>query len=269
MTDPGPDHARFDELAAGHALHALDPADERWFLHHARQCPQCQQTLADYADVAAELVELTPAAEPSPQLGPRILAAALADDPLDDHRDTRGAGQVPNRPGTEAVPDAPAVPLRRHPRPRWLKVAAAAAAVTVIGAGTWAGLAASSGNSPPQPLAACGHPSTCPQVLLTGTATHRTAARVTVADGTAWLQPAGLPADDTGRQIYVLWQVTPGHAPLPIGSFDIRPGADLPIRVGTLAAPYHSTMAFAVSIEPGRVIPARPSHLVAQGQPAT
>ena len=265
MTDPGPDHARFDELAAGHALHALDPADERRFLSHARQCPLCQQALAGYADVAAELAEIAPAAEPSPRLGPRIVAAALAADPRDDRPGIRRAGAGADRTGTQTDLDTRVVPLRRHPRPRWLKAAAAAA---VIAGGTWAGLAASTGSSPPQPVAACGHPGACPEVLLTGTAAHRTAARVIVAAGTAWLQPAGLPADDTKRQIYVLWQVTAGHAPLPVGSFDIGPGADQPIRVGTLAASYHATKAFAVSLEPGRAIPASPSHLVAQGQPA-
>jgi hypothetical protein len=266
MTDPGPDHARFEELAAGHALHALDPADERWFLSHARQCPQCQQALAGYAEVTAELAQIASAAEPGPQLGLRILAAALAGEPRDDRPDVLGAGPGADRPGTEPAPGTRVVPLRRRPRPRWLKPAAAAAAVAVIAAGTWAGLTASTGSRPTQPLAACGHPSTCPEVLLTGTAAHRAAGRVIIAAGTAWLQPGGLQPDDTTRQIYVLWQVTPGHAPLPVGSFDIRTGADQPIRIGTLAAPYHSTKAFAVSIEPGRAVPASPSHLVAQGQ---
>lgn len=261
MTDPGPDHARFDELAAGYALDALEPDDERRFLSHARQCPLCQQALADYADVAAALAETASPAEPSPQLGPRILAAAVAGDPRDDHPDTLTAGQGAAQP----APDAQVVPLRRRPRPRWLKAAAAAAAVAVIAGGTWAGLAASSGSSNPQPLAACGHPRACPEVLLTETTAHRTAARVIVAAGSAWLVPAGLPADDTARQIYVLWQVTAAHAPLPVGSFDIRPGAHQPIRIGPLAAPYHGTKVFAVSLEHGRAIPASPSHLVAQG----
>jgi anti-sigma-K factor RskA len=265
MTDPGPDHARFDELAAAHALDALDPDDERRFLSHARHCPLCQQALADYADVAAALAETAPPAEPSPQLGPRILAAALAGEPRNDHPDTLTADQGTGRPGPQPAPDGQVVPLRRHPRPRWLKAAAAAAAVAVIAGGTWAGLAASRGGSTPQPLAACAHPHACPQVLLTETTAHRTAARVIVDAGSAWLLPLGLPADDAAHQVYVLWQVTAAHAPLPVGSFDIRPGAHQPIRIGSLTAPYHGTKAFAVSLERGRAIPASPSHLVALG----
>lgn len=266
MTHPGPDHARFDELAAGHALYALDPDDEREFLRHAAECPFCQQALAEFADVAAALAEIASPAEPSSQLGPRILAAALTSDPRDDHSGTVRAGQEAAQPGTQPGPDAQVAPLRRRPRPRWLKSAAAAAAVAVIAGGTWAGLAASHGSSTPQPLAACGHPHACPQVLLTETTAHRTAARVIVTAGAAWLEPAGLPADDTARQIYVLWQVTATHAaPLAVGSFDIRPGANQPIRIGSLAAPYPGTKAFAVSIEHGRVIPPSPTHLVALG----
>ena len=100
MSDPGPDHARFDELAAGYALHALEQDEERQFLDHARHCPLCQQALAGYAEVAAALAETSPPAEPSPQLGPRILAAALARDPGHDHADTPAAGQGAARPGT-------------------------------------------------------------------------------------------------------------------------------------------------------------------------
>jgi hypothetical protein len=104
-------------------------------------------------------------------------------------------------------------------------------------------------------------------VLLTATAAHQSAARVIITAGSAWLLPDGLPANDAKNQIYVLWQITAAHAPLPVGSFDIRPGARQPIQVGPLAAPYHGTRAFAVSLEHGRAIPASPSHVVAQGQP--
>lgn len=266
MSDPGPDHARFDELAAGYALHALEQDEERQFLAHARHCPICQQALAGYADVAAALAETVPPAEPNSQLGPRILAAALARDPGRDHADTRAAGQGAARPGTRPAPDAHVVPLRRRPRPQWLKPAAAAAAAALIAGGIWAGLAVSHGNGTPPPLAACGQPGACPEVPLTGTAAHQSAARVIITAGSAWLLPVGLPANDTKSQIYVLWQITAAHAPLPVGSFDIRPGARQPIQVGPLAAPYHGTKAFAVSLEHGRAIPASPSHVVAQGQ---
>ena len=60
---------------------------------------------------------------------------------------------------------------------------------------------------------------------------------------------------------------SPGaHVPLAVGSFDVRGHAGTPIRIGKLAVPYRGTLAFAVSLEHGRTIPAKPSHLVAIGQ---
>lgn len=262
MSDPGPDHARFDELAAGYTLHALEPGDEQAFLSHAGDCPSCQRSLADYADLTAVLAEAAPPVEPSQDLGARILATALADQ-------DGGPTGVPAA-GADAAPASaaalpPVIPLRRRGPSRRLMVAAAAAAAVIAGGGIWGGLAATSG-APQQPLAACGHSRQCPEVLLTGATSHGTAAKVIVAAGSVWLLPAGLPADDAARQIYVLWQITGAHAPLAVGSFDIRGGADAPIRIGALAASYHDTWAFAVSLERGQVIPASPSHLVAFGQ---
>ena len=83
-----------------------------------------------------------------------------------------------------------------------------------------------------------------------------------VTAGSAWLVPTGLRADDTARQIYVLWQITGAHVPLAVGSFDVRGHGGTPIRIGKLAVPYHGTLAFAVSLEHGRTIPAAPSRLV-------
>jgi hypothetical protein len=264
MTDPGPDHARLAELAAAHALHALEPDDEQAFTAHARQCPHCQQALAGYAEVAAALAETAPRAEPSPQLGPRILAAALADDPRDDRPGTPAAGQEAAQPGTQPHPSRRVIPLRR--RPQWHRAAAGAAAAAVIAAGTWAGLAATGGgSSSPQTLAACARPHACTQVVLSGSATQRTVAKVVIQNGVAWMEPTAMAANPAG-EIYVLWQITGAHTPLAVGSFDIRPGTLSAIRIGSLAAPYSGTWAFAVSLEHGRTIPASPSRPVALGQ---
>ena len=79
MTDQVPDHTDFDELAAGHVLHALDYADEQRFLRHAEQCSRCQQTVTEFRAVAATLAQTAPHAEPSARLGERIMAVARAD----------------------------------------------------------------------------------------------------------------------------------------------------------------------------------------------
>jgi hypothetical protein len=85
-------------------------------------------------------------------------------------------------------------------------------------------------------------------VVLTVPATGRVAAKVIVHDGVAWMEPAVMAAN-LGGEIYVLWQITGSHPPLPAGSFGVRAGTHSPVRVGALAAPYASTSAFAVSLE--------------------
>jgi hypothetical protein len=107
---------------------------------------------------------------------------------------------------------------------------------------------------------------TCRQIVLTATRSRAPAARLIVADGTAWLVPAGLRADNPAQQVYVLWQITGGYTPRAVGSFDVRPGSSAPIRIGALAVPYSRTWAFAVSLERGRTIPPVPAQPVALGQ---
>ena len=272
MTDPRQPHAHFDELAAGYALHSLDPDDELDFLGHAGQCARCQQSLAEYAEVAAALAEIAPAAEPGQQLGDRIMAAALGGGTRGSG--TLGSGDVPASQRADAghgdrpagQPPAEVIGLRERRRPpRRLQLAAAAAAVLIAGGGIWAGL--SGGAAAPQPpTAGCVQARQCYQVELTDATAPGAVARVIVTGGSVWLMPSGLAPDDAARQIYVLWQITGARVPLAVGSFDVRRDAGGPILIGRLAAPYHGTLAFAVSLQRGRAIPATPSGVVALGQ---
>ena len=278
MTRPTPEHARYDELAAGHALHALDPDDERQFLDHLRDCARCQNAVSDFTDVTAALADACPAAEPSPLLGERIMAS-LAREPA---AGTPGTGPPAARvPAAIAPPagspagglpgpgrPAPVTGLaeRRHRRRFRTLAATAAAAVVLAGGGTAWGVLSGSGSSPARPAAGCVRAGDCQQVQLTGARSRAPAGKVIIADGTAWLVPSGLPADNTTRQVYVLWQITGAHIPLAVGSFDVRGHGSAPVRIGALAVPYHGTWAFAVSLEHGRAIPATPSHPVALGQ---
>jgi hypothetical protein len=270
VTDPMPGHTEFDELAAGYAVHALDPAEELRFLRHAGQCDRCQRALDDYAGVAAAMADLAPAAEPSPQLAERIMAMATGDLAADNQRaaappvaaDPVAAGPATAGDRAGERPPARVLPFRR--RSRLVTVAAAAAAAVVIAGGVWGGLAATRGSGP-VPVADCVQAHQCTEVVLTASATHRTAAKVIVRDGVVYMEPAAMTANPTD-EIYVLWQITGARIPLPVGSFDIRAGAHGPVRIGGLAAPYRSTWAFAVSLEHGRIIPPKPSNPIALGQ---
>ena len=265
MTDSRPGHRRFDELAAGYAVHALDSDEVLMFVRHARQCGRCQSALAGYADVTAAMAELAPAAEPSPELAERIMAIATGDLVPGDPRATRSPGTAPSPDEPSNRPSPQGLPPRRHGSRTRRVAAAVAAAVVIIGGGIWGTLAATRGGATQPSVAECARSHRCAEVVLTAAATHRAAAKVIVRDGVVYMEPTAMSANPRD-EIYVLWQLTGAHTPLAVGAFDVKPGAHGPVRIGGLAAPYRSTRAFAVSLEHGRTIPPKPSHPIALGR---
>jgi anti-sigma-K factor RskA len=295
MTYASRDHGRYDELTAGYALDALDPQDLADFEAHLPGCARCQDAVARFTDITAALAQTAPAAEPSPDLGDRIMAA-VAREPAPVGQAGPPLAAVPATADAPAEAESPAETgspsvrrLHGSPRPpagrraaqhrtaprsgrprRPMRVAlagAAAAAALIAGGATYAGLHGG-GSAPQAPAAGCAQARTCREIVLTAASSRTPAARLIIANGTAWLVPSGLKADNTAQQVYVLWQITGGHTPLAVGSFDVRGhlSANHPIRIGALTIPYSGTWAFAVSLEHGRTIPAKPSHPVALGQ---
>lgn len=78
MTRPDA-HARFEELAAGHALHALEPEDEQLFVQHLRGCARCERDLQEHAETLAHLAYAPEAPEPPADLLEAIRAGVRAD----------------------------------------------------------------------------------------------------------------------------------------------------------------------------------------------
>ncbi len=72
------EHVRFEELAAGHALHALEPEDEQLFRAHLSGCARCERALDEHAAALAHLAYAPDAAEPAPSLLEGIRAGVLA-----------------------------------------------------------------------------------------------------------------------------------------------------------------------------------------------
>jgi anti-sigma-K factor RskA len=107
------------ELTAAYALNALDEDEERAYEDHLRHCDACREELASFLDTAAALAYGAEAPAPAPDLGDRIVEAALAE-------------------------RTNVVPLRR----RWvgpaLGAVAAVAAGVAIGLGIWASSLSSS-----------------------------------------------------------------------------------------------------------------------------
>lgn len=71
-------HARFEELAAGFALHALEPEDEQVFRTHVTGCARCERDVAEHEATLAHLAYAPEVAEPPASLLAGIRAGVLA-----------------------------------------------------------------------------------------------------------------------------------------------------------------------------------------------
>lgn len=110
------------ELAAGYAVDALGPDEERAFEEHLARCPRCREEVAALTAAAAQLAYASPPADPPAALRERIMTAV---------RQERSE--------------------RYRPRPRWAVPALAAAALAscaAVGLGVWAATLHSRLDSP-------------------------------------------------------------------------------------------------------------------------
>jgi anti-sigma-K factor RskA len=242
-------HQDWEEIAAGHALGALEPDDEQRFEAHLRTCAECAQVIADSREVMAELAVAPDQVTPPPELKARLMAAiheAADDEPrmaVVSHPDTLEVIRGRRRAGHAA---------RSRATERWVRYAAAASVVllAVIAAGVWG-----RGSSTAQPRFV---------TLASAQAPATQVATVAVLDGKAWTISSGLPANDTTDSQYVLWAVPVTGDPVPLGGFDVTPGHTV-AQVGKVTPSLSSVKAFAVSREPGRTLPTKPTTVVAAG----
>ena len=223
------DHEHWEELAAGYALSALEPAEEAEFLAHLDGCGSCPEVLAEHDLVAAQLGTLVDSAE-APAWS-RIRPAV--------------------------IPEAQVVPLaaRRRRTPALLGAAAAAALVL---AGTAVALSGGSEPSTQQrALTACAASSTCHVVHLADAASI-----VVDTDGARMLPTHMAPAP--AGQVYVLWQLPRDGRPTMVATLeDTKDGAVGPAHALPLA--YEQTAAFGVSLEPATSVPTQPTKVLVVG----
>ena len=71
--------AELHELSAGYALDALEPDERDAFERHLADCPECQEEIASFWEVAGALAVAADGPAPSPELRDRILADARAE----------------------------------------------------------------------------------------------------------------------------------------------------------------------------------------------
>ncbi|HVA59774.1 MAG TPA: anti-sigma factor [Mycobacteriales bacterium] len=241
MTGPASrHHQEWDELAAGSALHALEPAEENAFLRHLLGCPQCQQTVAGFE---ATVTELATVAEPA--LPPKSLWAAIDEE---IGRDARAVVA----PGSALVRQ---IGFRRGGYRNSLLAAAAGAAVAAaislpltLGGGS---------SSNPSLLASsqvlgCLEQTGCHTVVLHIAGSAQPAAAALLR-GTSVTLVADRLSPTTGTSIYVLWRIADG-ALQPVGGFRVTGAGLTTVDVGSVTG---LAGTFAITEENGPGVPAR------------
>lgn len=250
------DHERFAELAAGHALHALEPADEQVFLTHLASCEACHHAAAAHTDTLGHLAY---AAAPV-ELPAGILAGIRS-----QIADTSRVPQAVAPAATATVSlDAARARRRRFSVDSRSLVAAAAAAAMVLTLGVWnvaLHREKSQGDLRAEQLAAA-------VSTLEGGAKHRVqltdshglpvAVAVVHADDTVSLVVDGLAPNNAASSTYVLWQKGKYGVVRALGTFDVRgKGIDV-IKDLPLARDVLGVEGFAVTREMGRTAPRAP-----------
>jgi hypothetical protein len=79
----GSTHEVYEQLAAGHALSALEPEEELEFLAHLPSCAACERALADHSEALSHLAYGTESVEPPASLFEGIRAQIRAESPAD------------------------------------------------------------------------------------------------------------------------------------------------------------------------------------------
>ncbi|MEJ2870614.1 anti-sigma factor [Actinomycetospora sp. OC33-EN08] len=243
------------ELAVAWALHALDDDEAAEFSEHLDDCAACRTIVAETEDLGALLGSAVEPVAPPPSLRDRILAEASA-----------GAADA----GPQNV-----VPMRR----RWVRratagiaLAAAVALVVVIGGlvsanrdlareRDAAAAQAAQGRQVVELVEAASRPGAphvvlaTPQGDLVGLVVDRGAGPELLATGLAANAP---------DRTYVLWGLEGGR-PVGLHAFDMS--ATGPVTASVPSSVDGGRFAgFAVSLEPGRTVPAAPTQVVASGQ---
>lgn len=226
MTARDDTHEVYAELAAGHALSALEPADEQAFLAHLPGCAGCARAIAEHTETLAHLAYGADAAEPPPALLAGIRAGVEASGragafpapvSLDAAREKSARGRSLRERGTG-----------RHRTVRATTALVGAAAALVMVAALFLvnrGLQSTNDDlqaadqklsSAVQSLLRDGSR----QVDLAGEGGLRAVAVLNA--GTVSLVMEGAPANDRSSSVYVLWERSRFGDVRAVGTFDVR-----------------------------------------------
>lgn len=264
--DEAKDHALFDELAVGWALHALEPEDESIFAVHLGTCARCTQTVAETSEVMAAMAADLPVAEPSDALRSRLAAAVAETEQVPPPK--RVDRPLAAAPVLGRVP----VPRARPSTRRYLPTALVAAAVAaIVGLAGWNVVLARSQDelrttvsAQTQVMDSLLTPGHQAIAALRDNGNGKQLATVVAHDRRVDVVARALSVNDATRSTYVLWGMQ-GNTPVPLGTFDVVHG-NLDVRhVAADRTGLDTYSVFGVSLEAGRRAPAAPTHMVAIG----
>jgi hypothetical protein len=279
------DHAPFDELAVGWALHALEPEDESFFVAHLAGCDRCATTVAETTDVMAAMATDLPPAEPSEGLRDRLRAAVeqteqLPVPPAESARPAPPPAPPPAVPAPAAravrpIASAPEPPRTAEPRSRWRRAVPlgliAAGVAAIVGLGIWNVVLTSDRNELQATVAEQGQ--MVNGLLVPGQATiaplsepdGRAVATVVARGDEVDVVTHGLSVNDADSTTYVLWGMG-GETAQPLGTFDVT-GSQMEMQtVSSGLTGLDQFAAYGISLEPGQEAPSLPTEVVATGQ---
>jgi hypothetical protein len=245
------------ELAVGLALHSLEPAEESLVAAHLPACPECAAAAAQTEELGAMLGLSVPELIPSTGLEQRILNVTGI------------------RSAAVATPAAPPPPAQRIPwysRLRFGELAAAAAVILVASAVALGVRVVQLGGQLAQ---AQGQVTAVSEVIQSAADPAAIRVPLVTKDGHAVgmvlatrnqvaVVPTQLPSNRVADQTYVLWGLA-GETPIGLAAFDVSGNGPRlhPVPSATQTGKF---TAYAISLEPGRRVPAVPTDVVANGK---
>ncbi len=253
------EHDRWEELAVGSALDALEPADEQAFQQHTLICPLCRQTVADTRVVMAELAYAAMPADPPPTLRAAIVAAVEGSERPPVLQQPAPEVASTARAETPVVElDSRRVRRRRAVLSPWM--GAAASLVLVLALVVW-NLVLQAQNSTTARqnrvvavVLHCVEDSACRTVPLKSRS-GQTEATALVRSSRVELVVNGLARNDVKTQTYVLWRVPQGGAPVAMAVFDVTKSGPTVIPVPPPKGELRPIDGLAISKEAGRRAP--------------
>lgn len=251
------EHDRFAELAVGHALNALEPAEEQQFLRHLRGCATCERDLLEHRETLGQLAyDALDEAPPASVLeGIRAGVAASG-------RGTGGAGLTGEGLAVNSAPTSimSAPSRRKHTVPRSTALVGLAASAVLVLALTFLNVGLSTSrdetNQDNRRLTQA-----VAQLLVSGARTidltggEGTRAVAVLNGSDLSLVVSGVPVNDQASSVYVLWEQSKFGDVRAVGAFDVG-DSSLVVINGLRLKGASSLKALMVTREKGRKAPA-------------